>query len=310
MTRGVPFVALIVIGAAWGATQPLAKIAVSEGHRPLGLLFWQLLICAVLLSGVAVLGGRRVPLSWPALRLYTIIALVGSVLPGISSYSAAVHLPSGILSILLSSVSMWAFPMALVLGNDGFRWRRLGGLGLGLMGVALIVVPQGAVSGAISEAIPAFWVAVALISSLFYAFEGNFVQRWGTLGLSPVQVLAGASMVGAVLCLPLALAGGAFIDPRQGVAGPELALIVSACLHAGAYSGYVWLVGHAGSVFAVQVSYFVTLFGVIWAMLFLGEGYTGWIWGALALMLAGMALVQPRVRVLVSVAQPCDTATN
>jgi drug/metabolite transporter (DMT)-like permease len=55
-------------------------------------------------------------------------------------------------------------------------------------------------------------------------------------------------------------------------------------------------VGRAGPVFAAQVSYLVTLFGVTWAMLFLGEGYSALVLAALALMLAGLALVQPRPR--------------
>ena len=112
--RALPFLALMAIGAIWGATQPLAKIAVSTGHKPLGLMVWQAGIGALLLGGVTLLRGRRVPVTAAALRLYLVIALIGSVLPGITSYSAAVHLPSGVLSILLSSVPMWAFPIALL----------------------------------------------------------------------------------------------------------------------------------------------------------------------------------------------------
>ena len=36
--------ALILFGAGWGLSQPLAKIAVSTGYEPLGLIFWQLVI--------------------------------------------------------------------------------------------------------------------------------------------------------------------------------------------------------------------------------------------------------------------------
>jgi len=38
----------------------------------------------------------------------------------------------------------------------------------------------------------------------------------------------------------------------------------------------------------------VTGTGVIWAMVLLGESYSGWVWAALALMLCGLMLVQPR----------------
>jgi drug/metabolite transporter (DMT)-like permease len=64
-------------------------------------------------------------------------------------------------------------------------------------------------------------------------------------------------------------------------------------LNALAYAGYVWLVGRAGSLFASQVAYLVTGFGVLWSMILLGERYSAWVWAAFALMLVGVALVQP-----------------
>ena len=54
------------------------------------------------------------------------------------------------------------------------------------------------------------------------------------------------------------------------------------------------VVGRAGPVFTVQVSYLVTGFGILWAKLILGEAYPSAVWGALALMFLGMYLVQPR----------------
>jgi drug/metabolite transporter (DMT)-like permease len=285
-----PVAALMVIGAAWGATQPLAKVAVSQGHAPLGLLVWQSAIVALLLGSVTLIRGRRIPCDRASLGLYLVIALAGSVLPGIASYSAAVHLPSGILSILLSSIPMLALPMAIAMGNDRFSAGRLAGLVLGLCGVALLVLPETS----LPEGTEALWIPVALVSSAFYAFEGNYVARWGTRGLDPLQVLTGASVMGLAITLPLALASGQYIDPTGPWRAPEQALVASAVLHASAYAGYVGLVGIAGAVFTAQVSYFVTFFGLVWAMLFLSEAYSGWVWAALGCMLAGLVLVQPR----------------
>jgi hypothetical protein len=59
---------------------------------------------------------------------------------------------------------------------------------------------------------------------------------------------------------------GHFIDPRGPWGAPEAAIVLSSLVHAGVYAGYVWMVGRAGAVFAAQVSYLVTPFGVLWAM--------------------------------------------
>lgn len=244
----------------------------------------------MLMAVIALATGRRLPLTRAALRVYVVIALIGTVLPNTASYQAAVHLPSGVLSILLSLIPMMAFPIALGLGLERFRLRRLAGLGLGLGGVTLLVLP----GASLPDPAMVIWVPVAVIASLCYAFEGNYVSRWGTAGLDPVQVLLGASAIGAVMTLPLMLASGQWISPRAPYGVAEWALIGSSTVHVLVYTAFVWLVGRAGAVFAVQVSYLVTGFGVIWAMLLLGERYAPLIWVAMGLMMAGMALVQPR----------------
>lgn len=281
---------LAFFGAGWGATQPLAKISVSEGYRHFGLTFWQLAISAVLLGMILALRGRPLPLSRPQVAMYAVIALIGSVLPSAASYQAAVHLPAGILSILLSLVPMFAFPIAMLMATDRFGWLRLIGLICGLAGVAVIVGPETS----LPERAMAAFIPLALVAPISYAFEGNIVARFGTARLDPIQLLCGASIVGAAVSLPIALGTGHFINPLPPWGRPDYALIASSVIHTIVYCGYVWMVGRTGAVFAAQASYLVTGFGVIWAMLLLGERYSGWVWAAMALMFAGLFMVQPR----------------
>jgi drug/metabolite transporter (DMT)-like permease len=281
---------LIVLGACWGLTIPLSKIAVSTGHRHFGLIFWDVMIGLVFLGAVLGLRGKPLPVTGAALRAYVVIALLGTLLPNAASYQAIAHLPAGVMAIVLSLVPMLAFPVALALGLDRFSLRRLAGLSVGLTGVLILVLPEASLPDPAMLA----WVPLALVAPLCYAFEGNYVARWGTAGLDAVQVLAGASLVAAGLSLPLALATGQFISPFRSYGPPEWALIASALIHALTYAGYVWLVGRAGSVFSAQVSYLVTGFGVLSSLAILQESYSPYIWMALCLVLAGVFLVQPR----------------
>jgi drug/metabolite transporter (DMT)-like permease len=291
------------MGAGWGATQPLSKIAVSEGYRQFGLIFWQLVIGAIVLGAICTLRGKSLPLGPRYLGLYAMIALLGTVLPGAASFQALVYLPAGLISILLSLVPMMAFPVALALGNETFRWRRIAGLSLGLIGVLLIIAPEASLP---ERAMVAF-IPLAMIAPMFYAMEGNIVARWGTLGLDAMQVMFGASLVGIALSAPLALGLGQWIDPRGPWGLADYAFLASALIHAAVYTCYVWLVGRAGAVFAVQVSYLVTAFGVLWSMMFLGERYSIWVWAAFAVLLVGLTLVQPRPRLLDSPDASRDT---
>ena len=194
------------------------------------------------------------------------------------------------MSIVLSLIPMLAFPIALALGLDRFSALRLVGLVLGLVAMILIAAPESS----LPDRAMVWWLPLALVAPVFYAFEANFVARYGTEGLDAVQVLLGASLVGLVLAAPLSVMTGQFISPIRPLGMAEWAIIGSSLAHAGAYTAYVWLVTRAGSVFAAQVSYLVTGFGILWAKLLLGETYSPWVWAALVLMLAGLALVQPR----------------
>lgn len=281
---------LVAMGAGWGLSVPLGKLAVSTGYRPFGLVFWEAVIVAIFLGAVCAIRGRRIVLSRAALLRYLMVAALGTVISGYAYYASAMRLPAGVLSILLSTVPMFAFPMALILGNDRFSVLRLFGLCFGLGGVVLLIGPESS----LPDPAMAVFIPLALVAPVCYACEGNFVARWGTAGLDPLQLVAGASLVAAAVMLPVAWTAGQWVSPLPPYGVADAALVLSSLTHAVVYSVYVWLVGRAGSVFTTQVSYLVTGFGVIWSIVLLGEVYSGYIWGALALMMTGMFLVQPR----------------
>jgi uncharacterized integral membrane protein len=84
-------VVLLVIGIVWGATIPLAKVAVSSGHAPLGITFWEQVIVTivtgfVLVARSIILRRRlRVPLDRDAIIYYPTIAAFGAVFPNLFS---------------------------------------------------------------------------------------------------------------------------------------------------------------------------------------------------------------------------------
>jgi drug/metabolite transporter (DMT)-like permease len=283
------FAILLLLGSGWGLTIPLSKVAVSEGYEPLGLIFWQMAIGAVALGLFRV--NRRKPVVMPRAKLwfFLMVAVLGTVLPYTFSYRAAAHLPAGVMAVCISLVPIFAFPIAMALRTDRFDWLRLGGLAAGLLGVVLLVGPDS-----LPEAGMALWIPIALVAPLCYGLEGNIVAKVGMQGLGPGHVLFGASVLGAIIALPLAIGSGQFIDPRTEWNAPEFAILAAAVIHVAVYTGYVWLVSQAGAVFASQVAYVVTGMGVIWSMLLLSERYSGWVWASLLLILVGMFMVQPR----------------
>ncbi len=279
---------LLACGVAWGSTQSLGKIAVSTGHRPFALIFWQLVVGVVILAPLALLKGPirigRNQIGWAVL-----IAFLGTILPNTAFYISIARLPAGIMSILIATVPLIAFPLALAIGADRFSALRLAGLLCGIAGVALVALPRAS----LPDAGMAAFIPVAMLGPLFYAMEGLVVARTGTAGMGAVQAMALVSAIGAAIMGPIAWASGQWFDPLP-FGRPELALVIASTAHAFAYAGYVWLASRAGAVYAAQTAYIVTGSGVFWAMAILGEHLAPTVWAALALMLAGLALVSPR----------------
>ena len=291
-TRAGYVVMLVAMGLGWGATQPMGKIAVSTGHKEFGLIFWQLIVGAVLLGAILIVQRRVVPLTKATLGFAVIIALIGTIIPNSTFYYSVAHLPSGIMSILISTVPLMAFPVAMALGMDRFSTGRLVGILCGLAGVALIALP----GSSLPDAGMAAYLPIAMIGPLFYAFEGNYVAKFGTAGMDAVQAMFLASVVGALIMAPVAVGSGQWIDPVAPWGRAEWALVLGSAVHTMCYCAYVWLAGRAGAVFAAQCGYIVTGTGVIWAMLILGERFSPWVWAALCVMMVGLFLVQPRER--------------
>ncbi|MCX8509213.1 MAG: DMT family transporter, partial [Rhodobacteraceae bacterium] len=246
MRTRLPWIgALVILGSGWGSTQTLGKIAVSTGHGAVRLLFWQTCIVLVVLGALLALRRRRPPVSRAGLHICILIALTGTILPNLAFYQAVTHLPAGIMSILIATIPLLSFPIALLLGTDRFSLLRLAGLLCGLAGVALIALPRAS----LPDPAMTLWLPVAMIGPLFYALEANIVARWGTAGLDPVEALFGASLIASVLLLPAFLWREAQGAPPLAMGKAEVALLIMSFIHALLYVGYVALAARAGAVF-------------------------------------------------------------
>lgn len=291
MSRLAPFLALIGIGMAWGTAAPLMKVAVATGHQPFGIILWQMLVSAALLGLILRLRGRLpIPAGPGDLRLYAVVAALGMVLPHFFSYTAIAHLPAGVMAIIISMVPLFALPIALALGMERFRLVRLAGLVMGAVAIVLLMGPETSLPAGTA----AVFVVVAALTPLCYAIEGAYVSGWGSRAAGPMQTLLGGTLMSLIVVVPATLLGGQMINPFAPWGMPELAIVTVGVVSTLAYSGFVALLRATGAVFAAQVSYLVTGSGVVWAMLFLDERYSGWVWGALVLLFAGLFLVQPR----------------
>jgi len=283
------WLALVLIGLCWGSTGPFSKLAVSAGNHPIGVTFWNTLIGAAVLTTALLVTGRRLPMQRRHLTFFAVCGLLGTALPNTLAYTAYRHLPVGVIVMVVSLVPMATMMLALPLGIERPEPRRLAGLVLGAAAVLMIALPESS----LPEPDQAVWVALPVIVTLAYAGENIYIAAARPPGCDTLTVMCGLSWGALTLLTPPMLAAGAWVDISR-FGPPEQAIIAISTLHIFAYFGFIWLIGQAGPVFAAQVAYVVTGSGVVLGMVVYGERHSPWVWGALGLMFAGLALVKPR----------------
>ena len=194
------------------------------------------------------------------------------------------------MALVIALVPIFSLIIALTFRIERFVWLRMIGVMLGAVAIALLVLPESSLPDRSKVA----FVFVGLIAPLFYGIEGNYLMLNQPSDTGPIATLFGASVIGVLVTVPVALLTGTFINPADGIGAPELALTLSGILHVVAYVGYVWLVGQAGSVFASQVAYIVTPAGVMLSIVFLNERPSYYIYAALLILMVGLFMVQPK----------------
>ncbi|MEM7423911.1 MAG: DMT family transporter [Pseudomonadota bacterium] len=288
-TSLVLWAALFGIGLGWGSTQLFSKLIMQGGHHPLGVSLTGTVLGAICATAMLVATGRSLPITRRHLVFFALVGFMGTALPHTLGYAAVRELPVGVMSILISMVPISTFCASLVLGMERPDGLRLLGLCAGAGAVLLIVLPETS----LPDPEKAVWVALPIIVSLSYTAESLYVARARPDGCDALQTMCGLFWAACLLQLPVVIASDTWMT-LGAFDISELSLLATTLCHVGAYTGFVWLIGRAGPVFAAQVGYVVTLVGVVLGIAFLGETHSPWIWLAMVVMMIGLALVQPR----------------
>lgn len=287
-SRFFPYALILIAGIVWGGTFSLTLIATADGAHPLALIAWQVVITAFIFAGFCLL--RGIPFfRFKNIRHYFVIAVVAVTLPNIAYYYAAPHLSAGILSITVASVPLLTYALMLGLRFEAVVAKRLLGIVLGMIAILLLVLPDHGLSSADAN----FWVLLVVLGSGLYAVENVYVEKEVDPAISVYELLCGANVVAICLQFPLVMLLGVAEPASWLMTKAGLALLGITLSSALAYTLYMTTIRLAGSVFASQCAYLVTISGVVWGIVLFAEEHSIWVWSSVAVMLLGLALVTP-----------------
>lgn len=277
---------LVVLAAIWGGSFIFMRIA-APVLGPIwtadlrvglgGLVLWVYFLVRGRSLGWREHGGH-----------YLVLGFVNTALPFALFSFAAQHLPASYSVILNATSPLFGAVLAVFFLGEPLTAAKLGALGLGAMGVALVTdLGAGAARG------PMFWpsIAACLVAPFCYAAGATYLKRRAS-HLDPAAI-----STASLLCAGLLLAPGLPLAPPRAPA--TLAVIASVAAlavvcSALAYLIYYRLLSRIGPTRALTVTFLMPVFGMLWGRLFLDEVITWQMLGGAALVLASLRLVLRR----------------
>lgn len=277
---------LLLLGTVWGLSNMLTKVAL-QGMDTYAFTFWQAAIAFCILMAVTVARGPLPPFDRDHVRYYLVNGLLGLALPGLNIAIVVQHIPAGLLSAIVSTAALFTYVLALAAGQEKFHPVRAVGVVLGLAGALCILLP----SASLPSADMGRWVLLGLLTPFLYGLNGVFAGRFMPDDADAPVMASGLLGVTALMYLMLMFAMGEASVPWPPDWPSTWALYALAAGASIAYATYFHLIRIAGEVYMSQVGYLVVAVGIIAGMVVLGERHSLWAWVGMALMLAGVALV-------------------
>ena len=250
---------LVLLGFIWGSGYSLAKIAMEQGVPPLGYSFWQSLGPALLLSLLCVKHYKTLfnKQLWP---YFFICGLIGIAIPNTNMYYVASHLPAGLLSVIVNTVPIMTYPLALAVGQERFHWQRLVAILLGTIGIIMLVSP--------SLSLPTIhmhpWALTALISPLSFACCSIYIAAKSPPKANPLISSAGMLLCSAFLLTPLIIKNHAFYPLTGPFTLGKQVVVLEILLSSIGYIVFFQLIRVAGPVFYSLTGGMVAITGLFW----------------------------------------------
>lgn len=278
---------LLVLGFIWGSGYTLAKFAMTNGVPPLGYAFWQSLGPALLLTLICILNKKSSlfhPVYWP---YFLICGLVGIAIPNTNIYFISSHIPAGLLAVLVNTVPLLVYPLAILSGQEKTDLWRFLALILGMAGIVLIV-------GISTTGLYSGWTLLAMLSPLSFALCSLYIGAKQPQKINALQAASGMLLAASLLLIPLVISQNSFYSLARPFTLVKQIILLEIVLSSLGYLLFFILIRLAGPVFYSLIGGVVALTGLFWGYMVFDETPTTSQTLAIALVICAIFLLSWR----------------
>lgn len=281
---------LLLLGLIWGGSFFFARIAVLE-VPPFTLVLLRLSLAALALH--VYLRGRSglyatLRTHW---RAFTVMGLLNNALPHTLIFFGQMEIGAGLASILNATTPIWTVLIAnRWTVDEKLTGRKVAGCVTGLAGTVVLIGP--AVSSAAHA--PAWALVLPVLAAICYGFAGTFGKRFRDI---PAPVTAtGQLTASSLIMLPAALlADQPWLLPFPSVPATLAILGLTLLSTAFGYLLFFRILTLAGATNTSLVTLLVPPSAILLGALFLGERLSATDLAGMALIGAGLLVLDGRV---------------
>lgn len=283
---------LAVLSIVWGGSFLFVGVAVRE-LPPLTIVALRVVTAASALLLILKLMGVDLPRTRQVWAAFLGMSILNNVVPFTLIVWGQSHIASGLASILNATTPLFTVIVAHYLTVDErLTGQRLAGVIVGFVGVAVMI---GTAAFASLDASILAQLAI-LGAALSYGFSGVFGRRFKTMGIPPLATAAGQVTVSSAILLPTAL----IFDRPWTLAMPSTGAILSLAAlglvsTAFAYLIFFRLLARAGATNVGLVTFLIPVSAILLGVLVLGETLAMRHVAGMALIGAGLILIDGRV---------------
>lgn len=287
----LPLALLFNIGALWGFFFVLIKTAVTGGVAPMAYVFWFSLGAGLIVLCIGSVRGQLPRLSRVHIAYNIKAALPRFTIANMILYTAQGKLPIGLMAVIMAFMPIFTYTLSLLFRVEKLESLRVAGVLLGVGGALMIVLPKSS----LPDPSLATWVLIGFCVPLMHGAAYVILsEKHRPEGSTSLGLAAGTLLASAAMALPISLAFGEFQIPWAPFSKGELAMFLHITLAGLNFYAVFELVRISGPTYMSQSSSMAVGFGVLFGYLILGETLSWWVWGAIALILTGVALVNIR----------------
>lgn len=282
-----PIFVLFLLGTLWGVGYSIARFAMTHGVNPIGYTFWQSLGPAVILG---LLSFKHLKFDLSHLKFYLICGLIGIAIPNTNMYFASAHLPAGLLALIVNTVPIMIYPMALIAHQEHFQWKRFIGVLIAIIGIMLLILPHAN----LPQSTQLHWLLMGLITPFCFAFFALFINPHKPKDSNPLSLAAGMLMAATLLLAPWVIATHSFYAFHFPLNIPDKIILLEIFLSSIGYVLMFYLIRIAGPVYYSLVDGIVAITGLAFGRIIFGESIHFFMLLATVLILSGIFLVNTK----------------